>query len=83
MRVSGVGTGPTAAKLTVDKAGTEKQSKASPSGKRTLGKGRGAAAAGAAVAGAADETRNGAVQHTTSPQCRARSSGKLRGGDLM
>lgn len=85
VRAGGVGTGQTAAKLAADKVGAEKKSGASPSSETTTrrGKRRGAAAAETAVDGTSDEARSGGVQHAVPQPCRGRSSGKLRGGDLM
>lgn len=82
-RAAGEGTGPTTPQLAVYEAGTKKQSDVPQPGTGTLGKGRGASAAEATVAGAAREARSGEVQHAMPPRCRGRSSGKLRGGDLM
>lgn len=84
VRPAGVGTEPSMVKLAVDKAGTEKQSDAPRSSTSTRGERPGAAAAEVVVVGAAGgQAKGGGVHHNVSPRCRERSSGKLRGGDLM
>lgn len=84
VRAAGVGAGSTTVKSAVDRIGSEKQSDAPQSGTSTGGEGRGAeAAAETAVAGADGEAGSDGVQHSMPTRCRERSSGKLRGGDLM
>ena len=86
MRAGEVGTGPKTTKLVADQAGTEKQSGASQSSTSTRTEGQGAATIEPALAGAArGEAKGGGAQHNDVPSlCRERrSSGKLRGGDLM
>lgn len=83
-RAAGVGDGPATPQVAADQGGTEMRRDAPRrSSTGTLGKGRRASAAAAPVAGAAGDDTSGETQPPNSPRCRERSSGKLRGGDLM